>query len=63
MDWRSLVKAVEYVAAKEARYCNFVIRAHFHDAGSLGDKAPTPATVYGADGSLMLDKFECAPLA
>ena len=57
------MKAVEFVAAKEKRYCNFAIRAHFHDAGSLGKDAPAPATVYGADGSLMLDKFECAPLA
>ena len=63
VDWRSLVKAVEFVAAKEKRYCNFAIRAHFHDAGSLGKDAPAPATVYGADGSLMLDKFECAPRA
>jgi hypothetical protein len=57
------VKAIEYVADKEARYCNFVIRAHFHDAGSLGDDAPEPASVYGADGSMHLDKFECASLA
>ena len=59
VDWRSLVKAVEYLADQEARYCNFAIRVHFHDSGSLGKDAPAPATVYGSDGSMMLDKFEC----
>ena len=26
VDWRSIKKAVEYLAAKEPRFCNFAIR-------------------------------------
>jgi hypothetical protein len=42
VDWRSAKKAFEYIANKEKRFCNFAIRSHFHDAGSLGDVPDNP---------------------
>ena len=35
VDWRALIKSIQWLAGKEPRYCNFVIRAHFHDAGAV----------------------------
>lgn len=42
VDWRSAQMAIEFVANKEKRFCNFAIRAHFHDAGSLGTAPSNP---------------------
>jgi hypothetical protein len=57
VDWRSMIKAFEFLARQEPRLCNFMVRAHFHDAGAF---KPTsgPSKAFGADGSLMLDQFE-----
>ena len=32
-------KSIEYIGRKEPRFCNFAIRAHFHDTGALRDAA------------------------
>ena len=34
VDWGGLIKSIKWIAKEEPRYCNFVIRSHFHDAGA-----------------------------
>jgi hypothetical protein len=42
VDWRSIKKSIEYLAGREPRFCNFAIRAFFHDSGATAQLDPDP---------------------